>query len=147
MKKMKPNNNVAFIDGSMDLGAASPIEHEIMQEAKRKKIVMNESELRNYIYKKVLKVLNEDAPMDPAASMPPAGGAPMPGADTMAAGGAMPGATPPADDADRANLPGAAKTAKDKADKFKDQNGGAKGFNPQEDKEDDDDKKKDKDDK
>lgn len=141
MKTMKPNNDVAFIDGSMDLGAASPIENEIMQEAKRKKIVMNESELRNYIYKKVLKVLNEDAPMDPAAApLPPAGGAaPLPGAAPM------PGMTPPADDADRANLPGAAKTAKDKADKFKDQNGGAKGFNPQEDEEDDDDKKKDKD--
>ena len=136
MKTMKPNNDVAFIDGSMDLGAASPVENEIMQEARRKKIVMNESELRNYIYEKVLKVLNENAPMDPAG-----GAAPLPGAAPM------PGMTPPADDADRANLPGAAKTAKDKADKFKDQNGGAKGFNPQEDKEDDDDKKKDKDDK
>ena len=146
MKNMKPNKNISFIDVSMDLGAASPVEHDIMKEAKRNKFVMNESELRNYIYEKVLKVLNEDAPMDPAALVPPAGGAPMPGADPMV-GGAMPGAMPPADDADRANLPGAAKTAKEKADKFKDQNGGAKGFSPQEDKEDDDDKKKDKDDK
>ena len=133
MKKMKPNNNVAFIDGSMDLGAASPIEHEMIQETKRKKIAMNESELRNYIYEKVIKMLNEDMPMDPAAPMPPAGGAPMP----PAAGG-MPGAAP--EDADKNPYKDRANKKKEEiAKNVGDNTGGAPGFNPQGP---DDDKKK-----
>lgn len=116
-----------FIDGSMELGTASPLE---MNEIK-----MNEGQFRNLVYEMTLKMLdeelNEDGPAAPVAApmdQATAGGAPMDPA--AAAAGVMPSAAP--EDADK-------NPYKDKADKKKeeiakkagDNTGGAPGFNPQ----------------
>lgn len=106
-----------FIDGSMELGTESPLEVNENKNVRK----MNESQFRNYIYETVLdmldeQMLNEDDPMAAGTPMPPAPGA---------------GAPAPAAATDADALPGEAKKAFKDAEKFKDPNGGAKGFAPQ----------------
>ena len=138
------DDGVGYIDGDMNLSNESPIETEITEGKKVRK--MNESQFRNLVYEMTLKMLdeqlNEDDPAATGGALP-AGGAMDPNAAT-ATGGAMPGTPAPAEDADTQGLPGkyAAKAkefSKQQAQKVGDNTGGAPGFNPQVP---DDDKKK-----
>lgn len=128
------DDGVGYIDGDMNLSDESPLEAEITEGKRVRK--MSESQLRNLVYEITLEMLNEDNQM--AAGAPPigpmaAGGAPP--MDPMAAGGA--GAPAPrATDADSEGLPGKyLKVANDfktkKAQEVGDNSGGAPGFNPQ----------------
>jgi len=139
------DDGVGFINGYMNLSDESPIEAEITENKHVRKL--NERQFRNLIYETVLemldKQLNENDPMAAGAPMPPAPGAPM---DPLAGPGA--GVPAPAAVTDADTLPGEAKKAFKGAEGFKDPNGGAKGFAPQDapkddkDKEDKDKKKK-----
>lgn len=139
------DDGVGFINGDMNLSDESPIEAEITENKHVRKL--NERQFRNLIYETVLEMLdkqiNENDPMAAGAPMPPAPGAPM---DPLAGPGA--GAPAPAAVTDADALPGEAKKAFKSAQGFKDPNGGAKGFAPQDapnddkDKEDKDKKKK-----
>ena len=139
------DDGVGFINGDMNLSDESPIEAEITENKHVRKL--NERQFRNLIYETVLEMLdkqiNENDPMAAGAPMPPAPGAPM---DPLAGPGAGVPAPAAATDADA--LPGEAKKAFNGAEGFKDPNGGAKGFAPQDapnddkDKEDKDKKKK-----
>lgn len=139
------DDGVGFINGDMNLSDESPIEAEITENKHVRKL--NERQFRNLIYETVLEMLdkqiNENDPMAAGAPMPPAPGAPM---DPLAGPGA--GVPAPAAATDADTLPGEAKKAFKGAEGFKDPNGGAKGFAPQDapnddkDKEDKDKKKK-----
>lgn len=139
------DDGVGFINGDMNLSDESPIEAEISECKHVRKL--NERQFRNLVYETVLKMLdeqlNENDPMAAGAPMPPAPGAPM---DPLA--GPSAGAPAPAAATDADTLPGEAKKAFKSAQGFKDPNGGAKGFAPQDAPKDDKDKDdKDKEDK
>jgi hypothetical protein len=135
-------DDVNPIDGSMDLGAKSPMEIGERRRVKR----LSGGQFRKMVYEMTLKMLDEQLneddpaaagaapPMDPAA----AGGAPM---GVAGPGGPMPGAAP--EDADKNPYRDMADKKKAEiAKKVGDNSGGAPGFNP---KETDDDKKDKKD--